>query len=206
VVLGVATVDGPFAAGLTVAANDCAGMVLEPRETCAVTVRYAPVTGGTAAGHLDLTTDDGPLDVPVIATAPSVSALVSPELPHPQFVPIAGGATGVGDPQRWRLMLTNPLSARIATSRVTLSGGDARRFHFTLDGCAHTTLRPHGGCRLTLVFTPHRAGTAHAQLTVTGTGLPLIAQLRPVASRAPRGRPRGLAIIQRTSVHPGESS
>ncbi len=204
VVLGAATVGGPSAAGLSVTANGCAGMVLEPRETCTVTVRYAPATGGTAAGHLDLATDDGALDVPVIASAPSVSALVSPELPYPQFVPIAAGATAAVDPQRWRLRLTNPFGARITTGRVTLSGPDARRFHFTLDTCAEATLRPHGGCRLTLVFTPTRAGTARAQLTVAGTGLPLVAQLRPVASRPPRARPRRLAIIHAEFVHPGE--
>ena len=41
---------GPTAAGLAVASNPCAGMVLEPRETCAVSVRFAPAAGGDTAG------------------------------------------------------------------------------------------------------------------------------------------------------------
>src|SRR5207302_7617345 len=43
----------------------------------------------------------------------------------------------------------------------------------------------HGGCRLTIMFTPTRPGTAHGQLTLEGTGSPLIAQLRPVAFALP---------------------
>jgi hypothetical protein len=184
IVLGPATITGATAPGLAVAGNRCAGMVLEPRETCAVSVSFTPVAGGDAAGTLELTTDDGGLSVPLIATAPSLSALRSPELPYPQFIPIGAG-DGVGYPQRWRLMLTNPFRARVAIGRATLSGADVRRFRITSDHCAHESLRPHGGCRLTLMFTPTRAGTAQGELTLRGTGFPLTAQLRPVAFALP---------------------
>jgi hypothetical protein len=200
--LGAATVTGPYAAGLSVAADGCAGMVLEPRETCAVAVRFAPATGGNAAAHLELSTDDGPLDVPVIATAPSVSALASPELPYPQFSPTAAG-DGVGYQQRLRLMLANPLSARVAIGHVALSGTGARRFRVTADRCAHTTLRAHGGCRLTVLFTPTRAGATRAQLTVSGTGLPLTAQIDPAAFALATVTRVALAGGHRCAVVPG---
>jgi hypothetical protein len=184
IVLGAATVIGPSAAGLSVASNGCAGQILEPHETCAVTVQFTPAAGGDVAGHLELSSEDGTLDVPLIASAPSLSALRSPELPYPQFIP-TGAGDGVGYPQRWRLMLTNPFSARVSIARATLSGADARRFRITLDHCAHATLRPHGACRLTVMFAPTRAGTARAQLTLAGTGIPLTSPLRPVAFALP---------------------
>ena len=184
IVLGAASVSGPDAAGLSVASNSCAGMVLEPRETCSVAARFAPAVSGNPAGALELSTDDGPLDVPLVATAPSLSGLLSADLLHPRFAP-TGAGNGVGYPQRWRLRLANPFRAAVSIARVSLAGADARRFRVTSDGCAHATLRPHGGCRLVVVVTPARPGTARAQLELSGTGLPLTAQLRPVAFALP---------------------
>ena len=182
--LGDSSVTGPYGAGLAVAGDGCAGMVLEPRETCSVAVSFAPVVGGDAAGTLQLPTDDGILQVPLIATAPSVSGLRSAELRRPEFVP-TGAGDGVGYPQRWRLELTNPFRAQVSIGRTLLSGTDARRFRVTDNHCAHATLRPHGGCRLTVMFTPTRPGTAHGALTLQGTGTPLTAQMRPVGFALP---------------------
>jgi hypothetical protein len=182
--LGSAAVTGPYASGLAVASDGCAGMVLEPRETCSISVSFAPVVGGDAAGDLELPTDNGMLDVPLIATAPSLSGLRSAELPYPEFVP-TGAGDGVGYPQRWRLALTNPFRAAVSIDRTLLSGADARRFRVASNHCAHATLRPHGGCRLTVMFTPTRPGTAHGELSLEGTGSPLTAHLRPVAFALP---------------------
>ncbi len=79
----------------------------------------------------------------------------------------------------------NPFRATVSIGRAMLSGADARRFGITSDRCAHATLRPHGGCRLTVMFMPTRPGTARGQLTLHGTGSPLTAQLRPVAFALP---------------------
>ena len=190
--LGAATLAGPPAAGLAVAGNTCAGMVLEPRERCSVSVQFTPAAPGDITGDLTLSTDDGPLSVPLAASAPSLSGLVSAELSHPRFV-ATGAGDGVGYPQRWTLALTNPFGAEVSISRAMLAGADARRFRITADHCAHATLRPHGGCRLTVMFAPTRPGTARSQLTLQGTGSPLVAQLRPVAFALPS--------ITRLTVH-----
>jgi hypothetical protein len=178
--LGVAAVTGPSAAGLAVAADGCADMVLEPREACAISVSFAPVLSGDVTGDLQLPTDDGPLNVAVHASAPSLSGLRSAELPGVRFVP-AGAGDGVGYPQRGRLELTNPFGAPVWIGRTMLSGRDARRFRISANHCAHSTLRPHGGCRLAIVFTPTRPGPASGRLTLEGTGSPLIVPLRSVA-------------------------
>jgi hypothetical protein len=182
--LGSATVTGPEASGLAVAADGCAGMVLEPRETCSISVSFTPTVAGDVAGEVALATDDGMLDVPLLATAPSVSGLRSAQLTRPRFVP-AGAGDGVGYPQRWRLTLTNPFRAPVSIGHTLLSGPDARRFRLTANHCAHAILRPHGGCRLTVMFTPVRPGTVSGQLILEGTGSPLIARMRPLAFALP---------------------
>ncbi len=184
IVLGQASVTGPDAGELSLPQDGCAGVVLEPRQTCSVSVLFRPVTGGDARADLELTSDDGTLDVPVIAMAPSVSALRSPQLPDAAFTP-TGAGDGVGYPQRAILTLTNSVDAAVAIARTTLSGPDARRFHIAADRCARAVLRPRGECRLTVWFAPARPGVARAQLTLDGTGLPLTVQLRPAAFALP---------------------
>jgi hypothetical protein len=197
IVLGSATVTGPDAAALALVTNGCAGVVLEPRETCSVSLRFAPQAPGDVTGDLELATDDGTLEVPLSAAAPSLSGLLSPDLPSPRFIPTRAG-DGVGYPQRWQLQLTNPFSAPVSIGRATLSGADARRFRITSNHCAHATVRAHGGCRMAVMFTPTRPGTAQAQLILQGTGLPLIAQLRPVAFALP-----GVTRLTATATHVG---
>jgi hypothetical protein len=183
ILLGAATLAGPEAGGLAVEQNGCAGQVLEPRETCVVSLRFRPAAGGEAVGALELASDQGPLDVPVSAAAPSLSVLRSPELPA-RFTP-AGAGDGVGYPQHWILVLTNPLSAGVSIARASLSGPDASRFRIRSDRCAHATLGPRRSCRLTVLFIPTRSGVARAQLTLRGAGLPLTTPLRPVAFSLP---------------------
>jgi hypothetical protein len=184
IALGAATITGPYATGLAVAGDGCVGMVLEPRETCSVAVSFAPVVGGDAAGTLQLPTDDGMLDVALIASAPSLSDLRSAQLAYPEFIP-TGAGDGVGYPQRWHLDLTNPFRAPVSIGRTMLSGADARRFRVTSNHCARATLRAHGGCRLSVMFMPTHPGAARGLLTLQGTGSPLTARLRPVAFALP---------------------
>ena len=184
ILFGPATLSGAGSAALAVAQNGCAGEVLEPRETCVVSLLFRPTVGGDAVGSLQLASDQGTLDVPVAAAALSVSALRSPQLPRPPFVPTKAG-NGVGYPQRAVVTLTNPLSAGVPIARASLSGPDARRFRIRSDGCAHATLRPLRSCRLIVLFTPTRPGVAQAELTLRGAGIPLTAALRPMAFPLP---------------------
>jgi hypothetical protein len=184
IVLGPATIGGRHAAGLSVAHDGCAGAILEPRQTCSIAVLFRPAMAGDADGQLEVGSDDGPLAVPLTATAPSVSALRSGQLPHPAFAPTRD-ATGTGYPQRWSLSLTNPLRAPVPIDRALLSGPDARRFALQSDRCARIALAPHRTCRLSVLFIPARAGIARAQLRLEGIGTPLVAELRPVAYPLP---------------------
>ena len=187
--LGAATLagvtGGPAPPSLGVDANTCSGQLLEPNETCVVSIRFSPVSGGAASALLTLPSDSGSLTVPVTAVAPSVSSLASDQ-PMPYVFVLADGADGVGYPQRLTLALRNPLSAAVGVIGAGVSGADVRRFRVTSDTCAHRTLQSGAGCRLAVLFTPTRAGTGRAVLTLRGAGAPLLVQLRATASALPR--------------------
>jgi Abnormal spindle-like microcephaly-assoc'd, ASPM-SPD-2-Hydin len=167
---------GPFA----VEQDSCSNQLLEPDQRCTVAVSFRPVTGGEAATTLLLPSDNGVLQIPVSAVAPSVSSLTSPQLAEPEFRP-----TGVGRIQRFVLSLTNPLLAPVRVEEARVSGTDARRFRIQSDRCVRVELAPGGECSLAVVFTPKVPGTAHALLTVRGDGVPLRIRLRARPSVLP---------------------
>jgi Cellulase (glycosyl hydrolase family 5) len=192
--LGTAVIGGTPAgsAAITLAHDTCSGQLLEPNETCALSVRFAPITGGPAAAVLELASDSGSVNVPVSAVAPSVSSLTSPQLPSAAFVPTQG-ADGVGYSQRLRLSLSNSLSAAVGVTRARVSGTDSRRFEIQSDTCVHRVLAAGTGCRLSVLFTPVRAGTALGVLTLDGAGTPLVVGLR--ASAFPVARVTRLSAV-----------
>lgn len=181
--LGGATVFGAPSAGLSLGQDTCP-VVLEPDQTCTVSVHSAPLTAGPIAGQLEVPTDNGPLDVPVTAVVASVSALQSAQLPVPVFTASPTG-DGVGSPQSLLLALSNPLSAPVSVAHVDLSGPDANRFQLVADLCRGTSLTAGQTCAIAVVVTPVRVGTAHATMTLRGEGLPLTVPLAATAHAAP---------------------
>ena len=169
---------------IAVQADNCSNQILEPDQTCTVALRFTPVVGGPATTTLQVPSDNGALSVAVTAVAPSVSSLTSPQLVNPAFTP-TGAADGVGHTQRLVLKLANPLSAPVHVAKSTVSGADAHRFLIRSNHCASVVLPSGAGCRLSVLFTPTRAGTAHALLTLRGDGTPLSIILRATAFALP---------------------
>jgi hypothetical protein len=179
-VLGAATLAGSGSGPLSIQSDGCSGQILEPDQTCRLSLRFSPATGGGFATTVDLPSDNGTVGVPVTAVAPSVSSLIGPQVVSPVFLPTLA-SDDVGHIERVTLTLTNPLAAVVGITRSTLSGRDARRFAIRSNRCAGTALGAGAGCRLSVVFTPVRAGVAGAVLTLRGTGKPLRVQLRAAA-------------------------
>jgi hypothetical protein len=194
--LGTASLVGPSPDPIVVGVDSCSNQILEPDQTCKLALRFSPTAGGGVTTALQLPSDNGTLSVAVTAVAPSVSSLTSPQLISPAFTP-TGAADGVGHTQRLLLALTNPLSAAVHVARSTLSGADARRFEIQSDHCAEVTLTPGGGCRLSVLFTPTRVGTARAILTLRGDGTPLSIALRATAFALP-----GIALARSADRRP----
>jgi hypothetical protein len=154
---------------LSLAADGCSGQILEPNETCKVSVRFAPVAGGAVAATLEIPSNDGTAGIPVTAVSPSVSSLSAIK---PAFVPIAGG-DGIGYRQRLVLTLANRLTTTVKIDKSIVTGADPRRFQIADNRCRRVDLAPGGSCTLSVVFTPGWVGTAESVLTLSGDGMPL---------------------------------
>jgi hypothetical protein len=181
--LGAAVLTGAPPAGLSLSQDTCPAL-LEPDQTCTVSVHFTPLAAGGITGQVELPSDNGPLDVPVTAVAASVSALQSAQLPVPVFTASPTG-DGVGSPQSLLLAVTNPLAAGISVGRAELTGPEGGRFHLVANRCRDALLAPAQTCAIALVITPTRVGTAHATLTLSGEGRPLIVPLAATARAAP---------------------
>ncbi len=168
----------PGPSPLTLEQDGCAGLILEPDETCTARVRFAPATFGSRTVTLRLTSDQGTLDVPVSATSPSVSSLrVSPRLR-------AGGA-GAG-PEQMILTVFNPLSGPVRVSSARVSG---RRLVIISDRCRRARLAPRTSCTVTVLWRPRAPGTGRATVILHGDGRALIVRLRPRAPATGHGSP-----------------
>jgi hypothetical protein len=176
--LGTAVLAGETPGSMGVLYDGCSNQILEPDQTCTVAVSFRPVTGGDAIAHLQLPSDDGTLGVAIRAVAPSVSSLTSLQLIRPMFVP-TGALDRVGRRiKRLALGLINPLSASVQVAMPAVTGRNSRDFSIQSDRCAHARLAPGASCRLVVLFTPARPGTARAVLVLPGDGRPLFITLR----------------------------
>lgn len=182
--LGAVTLAGASPDPVAVQSDGCSYQILEPDHPCTVALRFAPVTGGAVVATLLVPSDAGQLSVPVTAVSPSVSSLTSPQLRRPAFTPI-GGADGVGHAQQLVVTLTNPLSTPVRVAGGALSGPNAHQFSIRPNDCAGVQVAPGGRCLVYVRFTPARAGTGHAVLTLRGDGTPLDVGLQATAFALP---------------------
>jgi hypothetical protein len=171
------------AAGLSIA-NDGCPAVLEPDETCTLSIEFAATSSGGALGLLQIPSDGGTVDVPVSAVATSVSSLSSPQLPTPTFSSGRAG-NGIAIRQQLVLSLTNPLPAVVHAGVASLAGPDAARFRLVANTCRGARLGSGKSCKITVSFVPNRLGVANAVLTLSGDGLPLVVALKALASAPP---------------------
>jgi hypothetical protein len=181
---GPAVLTGSGSGPVRIAADGCASQILEPDQTCTITLRFAPRAGGVSSATLAVPSDDGTLQVGVSAVAPAVAVLRATPAAPGGFAPV-GAPRGSFDEQRLALTLTDPLPAPVRIAAVALAGADRRRFALASDRCAPTELAPGASCTLTVVFAPAHAGRARAQLVVRGDGPPLSVALAATALPAP---------------------
>ena len=180
--LGAAALSGPQPNPITLAQDNCSNRLLEPDQTCTLTVVFAPTAGGETNATLSLPSDNGTVAVPISAASPAVADLTSLTLLDPVFTPV-NAADGIGHRQRLVLTLVNPLSAPVAVRRADLSG--SRSFSLGADTCATAPIASGATCQLTVLFNPVVAGAAHTRLTLSGDGAPLAIALNATAFALP---------------------
>jgi hypothetical protein len=175
--LGAVVLAGHTAGSIAISKDACSTEILEPQQTCSIKVSFRPLSGGDATSQIQVPYDTGTLDVAVQAIAPSVSSLISAQLLHPAFTP-TGNVNRVGRIKRLVVKLRNPLTAMVHVAESSLRGRNPREFSIRSNECAHSQLAPSASCRLSLLFTPLRRGTARAVLVLQGDGRPLLIELR----------------------------
>ncbi len=146
-------------------------------------------------------TDDGALDVPVSAYAPSVASLA---YVRPAFES-TGASDRAGQVQRLVLELRNPLPAPVSLGATSLSATRADGFAVQSDRCQWARLGPGGSCRVSVLYRPSGPRAARATLIVRGGGDRLRIGLRagPLAPPAIKrlAAPACLARTARVAVH-----
>ena len=171
---------GPNAASFSIAANAC-GKSLAAGASCSITIGC----GATALGSYAATLAVADNAASLMQTA-SLSCNVT-GVPQANVAPasynfssVNVGTTAPGA----AITLSNPGTAPLAISSVTLTGANAGSFAIVNNGCA-STLAVGASCTVSVTFTPSAAGSFSAALTVadavgtqsaalSGTGIPVV--------------------------------
>jgi hypothetical protein len=186
----------PASGPLTIQADTCSNTLLEPDQTCTLSIGFVPASGGATNSAVTIPSNNGSDVVAVAAVAPSVSSLTSPQLSDPRFAPVHR-VDGVGHDQQLVLGLSNPLSTSVFVASASLAGPAPNRFRIQSDGCAGASLASGGSCDMTVRFHPTHPGTATSVLTLSGDGTPLSIVLSATASALP-----AITALTATRRHP----
>jgi hypothetical protein len=168
--LGQVSVAGGSATGVVLDGDGCSGQLLEPAQSCTVSVRYAPAAPGPAPASLEVPSENGTLSVPVSAFAPSASDLTWAA----SAFAATGGFVRAGEVQRTTVQITNQSAFAVPLAGAAeLAPGSAPAFSIAADDCPAGQLAPGASCQVTIVFRPRRPRPVGATLALSGGGAEL---------------------------------
>ena len=160
-VTGVTVTGGSFAATND---TDCAAnTLLRPGGFCNVEVKFDPASVGAKTGQVDITSNAGPLAIPLTGTGTQTLLEAGP-------ASLALGSQDVDDgpttPQS--ATLTNVGTEPVTLTGVSLTGGDFDRPTGAADDCASgTTLSAGDACKVRARFDPSSTGDKSGSITLT---------------------------------------
>lgn len=166
--LAVASIEVEGAAASDFSAGGrCAGQVLAPDESCAVTLVFTPRAAGERRASARVLTDAaGP---PPLISLAGTGVLEAAALTFsPENLDFGALAVG-GEPRTRRLTVTNRGSSPVAISAVRPAERD-RGFRVAEDGCGGTRLAPGRSCAVVVAFAPRAAGAAETPLRLELAG------------------------------------
>ncbi|MFN8512849.1 MAG: choice-of-anchor D domain-containing protein [Chloroflexia bacterium] len=168
-------------ADFTKVADTCAGQVVNPGQSCTISVVFNPTTGGPRAGLLTIT-DNVPSagsiqTVSLTGTGVTGALTVSPTALD--FGNIQVGSTSAVQ----SLTIQNTGAATFTINSVSVNSSD---FLITGSSCAGVTLAAGEICQIGVVFKPASAGPKSATLTIdhTAPGSPTTVSLTGVGISA----------------------
>jgi len=157
------TVSGANAAdfGVTV---PCSATVLQPNQSCNMTVTFTPSATGARSAALSVTSSDpsSPATVPLTGSGTAQARL--------QIVPgaLAFGTSTIGAAVSLPITLTNAGNAPATSIALAITGINPADFAVAVP-CSATTLQPNQSCVVTVTFTPSAIGARSAALSVASS-------------------------------------
>jgi hypothetical protein len=182
------TITGPYASSFNIAGNTCAGVSLQPHQSCAVSVVYqAPASGAPIYATLNITDGSAAADtVPLygsIITQPTIS--ISPGT-------FSFGTLTVGQTVQQIFQITNTGFADETLGNIyILLANSVTPPEYSLQNTCAAALSPSNSCTVTVAFTPGTVGTYNAVLSISINGgaavqtLPIAANVVPPFSVSP---------------------
>jgi hypothetical protein len=156
--------DGSF----QLAASTCQGAVLDPRESCTATVRFAPAAAGrrTAALVLEHAGQSGRVRVALSGAGVEEPRRVAGAAVTPADGVDFGSSEVGGQPLVRRVTVASRGSAPLALRDVAVQGTAAKDFT-AVASCAGEEIAPGSTCSVAVRFTPSAAGRRTAELLVS---------------------------------------
>jgi sugar lactone lactonase YvrE len=163
--------------------------------SCDISVNFTPTVAGALTGNVVLT-DNNQNGVNVTQSIPVSGTGTAPAAPIASFSPSILGFpnTTVSASSTLTITLSNPGTANLAVSAVTLGGTNPSDFAKSADTCTGATVAPNSSCTVSVTFTPSATGLRSAtvsfadnasnspqSVTLSGTGTSAI----PVAGVSP---------------------
>ena len=162
--IGRAAISGANAGDFTVAPDGCSNETVNGGETCTLDVTFAPTARGAETATLTLPSND--------ANSPATVALTGTGI-KPADIGVSDtsldlGTLTTGQSATKTLTLTNNGDEPLSIGTLAITGADANQFALAAgtDGCSGQTLAAGAECTVIVRFSPSRAGSASATLSV----------------------------------------
>jgi hypothetical protein len=194
-VIGTPTIAGPNSAEFAFApGSNCAGASLAAGSTCQILVRFSPSATGARSATVSIPTNaaDSPSTVALSGTGTAPQAGVTP--PSIDF-----GVQEVGGSSAPQLVtLSNPGTADLHVTGLTVTGTNAGDFTTSGDTCTGATVAPGGSCVVSVTFAPGAGGDRSATLGFASDGGPATVSLAGIGLP-----PADLKVLGTGSVYTG---
>jgi len=198
----------PLAAPFSIVTNGCSGITLIPGASCAVKIKFAPVTVGNFSDSFDIPSNDPDENPVTVNVSGSGTALPVAEITVTDSVAPVGdlqvpfGGVTAGSTAEQTVTVKNDGNADLTVGTIGTPNALAAPFSIQFDNCSGKTIAPLASCTFKVRFAPVAAGTFSDTFTVpsndsdenpvtlsvsgTGTALP-VADITVTDSAAPAG-------------------
>ena len=184
-----ASVSGPDAANFQIVSDGCSGVQLENGKACSIEVGFESLgVAGARTASLVLQTSEGPIEVPLSATATTGTLSANPSPLSFSGIPFtAPGSHNEGENTETEgLEIENSANASTRVEAATITGPEASSFSIQWN-CEGATLGTSSSCGMGIRFQPTSPGPKTASLVIDNdSGTPLVVPLQGIGLNGPQ--------------------